>query len=256
MLRFYSIYFFNFMEGLTTIELHSEVYFPPNEPIDQNRQRSWQQLLIRMREQSEQIGLRTVPAHLKILEASAAGGPITNGTIKVECATIKKIVQAELSHHLLFVIPQRDADFFGDFPLGHEVFDRFPSARQDIAEAAKALALDRSTASVLHLMRVLEVGLNALAHSLRIPYKHTNWEIVINQIPGRIKEIESKQRKPKDWRNLRQFLAEAGSDFRLLKDAFRNWAMHVHVAYDDRAAREIFDGTKAFMRHLATKLKE
>lgn len=105
-------------------------------------------------------------------------------------------------------------------------------------------------------MRVLEVGLQTLARYFRIPYKHSNWEVIINKIPGRIHEIESRKRKPKNWRDMRKFLAEAGANFRLLKDAFRNWAMHSHVTYDDRAAREIFEGTKAFMRHLATQIKE
>ena len=220
MVRFYLVFFLKFMGRLTDLENQINQRFVAQEAVNPTRLEAWGRFLNTMRKHAEQIGLRTFLAHVKILEAAAVRGrSVTNGDIKDECIALKKILQAEMSDQLVFVIPQRDADFFSNEPFGIEVNKHFPSARHDITEAAQSLALDRSTAAVMHLMRVLEVGLHALARYLRIPYEHNNWGAIIDQIPGRIQQIESKTRKPKNWRNIRQFLAETGADFRLLKDA-------------------------------------
>jgi hypothetical protein len=55
------------------------------------------------------------------------------------------------------------------------------SASFDIEEAGKCLAFDRGTATVMHLMRVLEVGLKALAKVLQIAYA-PSWDSYIKKI--------------------------------------------------------------------------
>ena len=55
-----------------------------------------------------------------------------------------------------------------DFYLAHSLFggkvdSAFPSAHHDIGEAGTCYATDRNTACVMHLMRVLELGLSAFA---------------------------------------------------------------------------------------------
>lgn len=46
--------------------------------------------------------------------------------------------------------------------FGQVVFDNFPSAIDDVVEAGNCLAMDRSTAAVFHLMRVMESALKVL----------------------------------------------------------------------------------------------
>lgn len=58
----------------------------------------------------------------------------------------------------------------------------------------------------------------------------------------------------KNWRTLRQFYAEAASEFRLFKDAWRNYAMHAEHSYTDEQARTIYDAVRAFMQHMAVGL--
>ena len=61
----------------------------------------------------------------------------------------------------------RNVPYYETRPLfGPDVFNNFSSANDDIDEAGKCLALGRGTACVMHLMRVLEVGLAALASAL------------------------------------------------------------------------------------------
>jgi hypothetical protein len=58
--------------------------------------------------------------------------------------------------------------------FGTDVFNNFASANNDITEAGTCLSLDRATACVLHLMRVVEAGLTALANTLGIK-KQNDW---------------------------------------------------------------------------------
>jgi hypothetical protein len=59
--------------------------------------------------------------------------------------------------------------FRNEQPFGNAVWNAFPSAIDDSIEAGKCIALERYTAAVFHLMRVLEAGLKALAKALGAP---------------------------------------------------------------------------------------
>jgi hypothetical protein len=60
--------------------------------------------------------------------------------------------------------------------LGKEVFDAFPTANNDVSEAGMCLAFERGTACVMHCMRILEVGLVALAADLGIG-RQNDWGV-------------------------------------------------------------------------------
>ena len=71
---------------------------------------------------------------------------------------------------LFLAVSSGDAKLYlAVLPFGKEVGRAFPSADFDIWEATKCLALDRHTACVFHLMRVMELGLHALGKSLNDP---------------------------------------------------------------------------------------
>jgi len=137
------------------------------------------------------------------------------------------------------------------------VNDRFPLAVYDIQEAANCLALSRATACVCHLMRVLEIGLQALADELGVPFStQLEWQDAINGIEGRIKLYEkgSINPLPPDWKDKKQFYAELATQFTHFKDAWRNYAMHARVSYDESKANIIFGSVRAFLRVLAKRL--
>src|SRR5690606_2199938 len=72
----------------------------------------------------------------------------------------------------LALVPPEKAKFFeSDELFGTEVATAFPSARQDIKDAGNCLALDLNTAAVFHLMRVMEVGVKAMARHLKVRIK-------------------------------------------------------------------------------------
>jgi hypothetical protein len=162
-------------------------------------------------------------------------------------------VPVELYYRICLTLPVGDAELFEQKePLfGTVVEEKFPSAIPEIAEAGKCLALDRPTACVMHLMRVLEVGLASLAAELGVPFAR-NWNYVLNEIQRVIQSIEGKKYGEEE----EKWFSQAASHFRFVKNGWRNHAMHIRDRYSAEDARKIFESVRAFMQHLSTRLSE
>ncbi len=106
--------------------------------------------------QCEQMGL---PVSKRMVENMMVG-----------CHSVDELHRAVQQVFSTIAIELENRKYFG--PLSHlakyydqpklfgaEVFDSFPSANVDIYEAGMCLALERPTACVMHLMRVLGSGL-------------------------------------------------------------------------------------------------
>jgi len=152
----------------------------------------------------------------------------------------------------LFVSPER-VRYYQDATLfGQEVNDRFPKAIDDIEDAGKALALGLGTSCVMHLMRVMEEGLKALAKGLKIAYA-PSWESYLTQINNKI----NAQRRTKgvQWRRDEKFYRDVSGDLMTVKIAWRNPTMHIERRYSAEEAEEVFRSVRALMRRLASSLK-
>lgn len=138
-----------------------------------------------------------------------------------------------------------------DTLFGADVVDAFPNAAFDIGEAGKCISFGLWTASVMHIMRVFEIGLTALATHLSIPPSE-NWNKTLNDIEAGLRKISKKTDGP----DAEQWAAEAGTHLRFVKNAWRNQAMHHVSKYDEQEAKAIFANAKAFMQHLVEQLSE
>jgi hypothetical protein len=152
----------------------------------------------------------------------------------------------------LLLSPAEKRIFEATTPFGVEVETKFPSASEDIYEAHKCLALGRSTACVMHLMRVSEVGLKALATALSVGHQ-TDWGGYIREIE---REMDSRAKSSGKRSADELFYSECALAFGHLKRAWRNPSMHVDKTYTPDRAKEILDAISSFMSHLATKLSE
>ena len=136
-------------------------------------------------------------------------------------------------------------------PFGETVSKRFPKAAEDIAEAAKCLALQRPTASVFHLMRVMELALRALAQKLKITTidpSVENWNKItdhvnkaINALPAKTAVEQSRKAK----------FGAATAHLNSVRIAWRNEVMHPKQSYSREEAHAIFSAVRAFMVDLA-----
>jgi hypothetical protein len=113
----------------------------------------------------------------------------TWGHAKVRLDEISNTLRRELSLVTLIALEPKEKSYFSprEPHFGADVAIKFPSAVTfEIDEAAKCFALGRSTASVFHLMRVMEVGIRAVARCLSIPdptrAAERNWGSILRQI--------------------------------------------------------------------------
>jgi hypothetical protein len=136
--------------------------------------------------------------------------------------------------------------------FGDEVFNAFSSANDDIYEAGTCLALERSTACVMHLNRALECGLAALAKVVDVS-KQNDWGGYTREIG---KKLDARAKAAGARSSDEQFYAEAAENFDRLRRAYRNPTMHPERTYTQDRAEEILLSTKSFMTHLASRISE
>jgi hypothetical protein len=129
---------------------------------------------------------------------------------------------------------------------------QFPSTAEDIAESGKCLACGRPTACVMHLNRIMESGLKALATALGSGPQN-DWGKYLSKIDEELQlRIKSSGSRTTD----EQFYAEAHLTCDSVRRAWRNPTMHVDKTYTEERAEEILIAVRSFMRHLATKLHD
>ncbi|MCB2106457.1 MAG: hypothetical protein KDE14_02095, partial [Rhodobacteraceae bacterium] len=129
--------------------------------------------------------------------------------------------------------------------FGPEVEAKFPDMGEDISESGKCLGYGLPTATVFHLMRVMERGLQRFGNEIGVTLANEkNWQNVLNEANKVIKALDHKLPRTKA-------LAEAASHLYAVKVAWRNEVMHPKQTYTMEQAREIFDNCRAFIRDLA-----
>jgi hypothetical protein len=137
--------------------------------------------------------------------------------------------------------------------FGEVVARAFSRATDDIEEAAQCIAFDRSTACVFHLMRVLELGMYALADNLSVPNIQENWHNAIEQIE---KAVRALPHGTPDEKTDQQFYSDVAAHLFNVKDAWRNRTAHAGHVYTESKAVQIFENTRSFMRTLSTRVAE
>jgi hypothetical protein len=167
--------------------------------------------------------------------------------------TVKRTMHQEFLNRI-FVEPEpRYKRYYEQGVLfGIDVFSAFPSANDDIYEAGTCLALERATACVMHLNRVLECGLASLAQALGIETQ-TDWGAYLRKIELALDDRAKAASRRSDEE---QFYAEAAANFDRLRRAWRNPTMHPDKSYSQDRAEEILLAVKSFMVHLASRVSE
>ena len=197
------------------------------------------------------IGLKVSALQIKDAVDRLQFNPFTGIQLGQVLIGLNVAIVSEMSTQAFMrMFPERVEFYEQEELFGKAVNDVFPDASRDIRASGSCYAADRNTACVMHLMRVLEVGLNALAVCLGVAWERREWENVINDLEGEIKKINGPH-AGSDWRGQQQFYAEAAKDFRYFKNAWRNHAMHAREHYDAAEARLILDHVRTFMVHLA-----
>jgi hypothetical protein len=179
---------------------------------------------------------------------------INNSHLTGQLNALKETVYAELQTMLFFQLGDDLRKYFEPPNLfGDKVALKFPSASLDIEEAGKCLALARPTASVFHLMRVMEVGLRAIGKELGIDYA-PSWDAYIGGIQ---KNINAKHDdKSDEWKTAEPFYKEMLGNLMTIKIAWRNPTMHIARNYTPDEAEDVLRAVRGFMQRLSEKFSQ
>lgn len=204
----------------------------------------------RIEEDCTKMGFPASAASAKRIKALFESPGITYKTMREHYEEFQGRLRDELNSTFCLAIEGRHLAYY-ETPnrFGEAVAKRFPATADDIEEAGKCIAVGRPTASVFHLMRALEVGLQGFADKLGIVFnKDRNWQAILNSVNGAIKSL------PRATREEKEYLGKCSATSLFLeqvKDAWRNDVMHPRAVYTPEQAEEIDTLARSLMVKLA-----
>lgn len=144
--------------------------------------------------------------------------------------------------------------------FGDAVQAQFPSAAYEIEEAAKCLAVSSDTAVAFHLMRVVELGIQAVSKCFGVPDPvkdaERNWGLILRKVKAAMAQFDSGESKR--WCNLteRDYFESAYMTLDAVRNVWRNPTMHVEKKYNSEEAMNMFIAVRSFMMKLAARMDE
>jgi hypothetical protein len=175
---------------------------------------------------------------------------------------IAKTLQRELTQVALLSLNAHEREWFTPAkPLfGLEFENKFRTKGIfELDEGAKCLALGRSTAAVFHLMRLMEVGIEATRKCLGIPDAKRPHDRTWGNILTNIKDDGIKTKWPTAADRMKgdgAFFEALHATLDAVKNPLRDTTMHVANIYTDAEAEHIFALVKGFMMKLASRCDE
>jgi hypothetical protein len=182
---------------------------------------------------------------------------LTQHELSEEYRVLRETIVFSLKGNLIYRYPDEKAEVLRRWTTDWQAaLKAFPSAGADVKASVDLWAMHHSTASVFHLMRVLEHGLRALARHLGKTFEVQTWQVIIDQIESEIKALgKSLPSGPQKSARLK-FLSEVAKEFSFFKDGWRNHVMHNRATYHDEQARSVMDHVRSFMNRLSSELSE
>jgi hypothetical protein len=181
---------------------------------------------------------------------NALSSALTYADVQAFVGQLRERMHSELKAKLFLYLPSRDASFYRQKEaFGSEVAQKFPEATSDVEAAGDCIALGVYTASVFHLMRIMERGVQRLGEKLGISLAgEKNWQNILDEINKAIKSMPEDSAALKARKSL---LAGASGHLYNVKLAWRNEVMHPRASYSEADACDICTHVKMFMGHLA-----
>ena len=229
-----------------------------NQKISPTYQKSFEEFLNRIESDCKTIPLDDAIAEVKRTKSTLAD--CTYMQLAHRLANIYERMHDQLNKRAFFYLPDDRRSFYDDprFEFGEVSCDVFHECLLDIEEAGKCYAFGRWTATVYHLMRIMEEGLKfmcaeASKHGITFPEHNNSWNSWLDPIDKQIKK--QYKEKTSAWNGVEHIYAELAADLRNVSRAWRNKTMHVGTGYDQEQAGKIYSAVKHFMQDLAEKLK-
>lgn len=163
---------------------------------------------------------------------------------------LQKGLLTQLKQQTFLMLDNAHASLFDQRdPFGDAVSALFPDTTTDIHEGVQCLALERYTASVFHMMRAAEHALRYLAREVGVA------NVEEKDFGQLVQETRDQRNAVKSRDPEKKWTADALASLDLFKDARRrNPVCHArNDHYTEERARDVYNGTRAFMQSLTRR---
>lgn len=209
----------------------------------------------------EPVGARATRMAAGRLQAILkSASPLTVAKLTVMLGDIESRFADEVSFCRLYLLSPERTPLLEppEVLLGAAAAATFPSCLYDIEEAAKSIAVGRSTAAVFHSMRAMEVGIRALAKRIGIadPTKpaERNWGFMLRAIKEKIDADYPSSSRTKGTEGA--FFEGLYATLDAVKNPLRNATMHVENVYTEEEAYQILRNVAGFIQCMTQKFDE
>jgi hypothetical protein len=196
--------------------------------------------------------------HLSDTLLSEVATGMNTDELDAKIDSIQSMARNELRQRKFFYVAKERAAFYDNKSLfGEAVAEKFPRATLDIVEAGNCYALERSTACVFHLMRVIPYGMQILAKKLKVkygaPFECLDWGSIIQPIDKAVRQLQQSARTKKRIED-QKYYSEIVSHLYFCKDAWRNHVSHGRDPYDMPQAKSVMDHVGLVLSLLAKRM--
>lgn len=183
--------------------------------------------------------------------------PPTWAELNTRSRALRNAIQIELKEYFYYQYSKQKGKKFQAWKTDWQPsLNVFHNIEIDVFCAVDCYALCHETASVFHCMRILEVGLRALAADVGLAFELQQWQNIIEQIELKITAERKALPKGAEKNERLQFLSEAAKEFFYFKEGWRNHVSHGRGNYDENQALSVLEHVRTFMNHLASRLSE
>lgn len=183
--------------------------------------------------------------------------PVTLGTLAEWLAELNRRVEDELESRVFLSISPKEARFWSaDLSEWGETQHSFPLCSDKVESAGRCLAVGLPDACVFYLLSVAQDGIIALARHLQkdVNPETDDWKTIIDKIDAGV-QTKRASMSVADWKSVEPFYAEAASDLKAMKNAWRNPTLHFRRAYQPAEAEKVYARVRDYMVHVSTKIK-
>lgn len=202
--------------------------------------------LSEVRDDCHSIGLNLCAKRAEALCSRIESGSVRAvKDVKREIEELQHLIQDEMGERMFVYVPPERAAFYNQPELfGREVNAKFPTIQFDLVEAGNCYAAGRSTAVVFHLMRIMEIGVQAFGTKLGVPLTNERvWQVILDGVNKAIAALHPKNPITKE-------LAEVSANLYSVKLAWRNEVMHPKDTYTLEESENLIRQVKIFMGQL------
>jgi len=245
MIRFLAERFFSASSALQEF-IHNPLL--PRKQEEANRLRDW---IDSIHDQCALFGLNLSVYKAREILYALDTGQCTPSFLQPALKELHQRIEQELASEWFKYVPRNKAQYIEPGRFDVHALAAFGFDTQiEFARAGECFALGLNTATVFHLMRIIDAGLKSAAKALGITYTSEAWKTVTNKIN---EEMQKKYHlKTDEWKKSEPFYAELLTDIGAIGKAHRNPTLHdLKVNYSEDEAQYLLIVTEAFITHLS-----